>query len=267
MLRKVSWTVLGIAGLSLLMCGGCTAEAQSGGAEAQQVKQPDAAAPQRQASGQASPAGEDADLQRSVAELRAEVSQLRQEVTRLRAQVAEPGTGGSGAGTGDTRADTARSGEGPGTGGSGSVGDTDAQAGSAGSAQGTGVTGEQAGTASAGQGTGGAGTPQGTGVKSPVVSDVPPAGSNVPTARGTAVVNAVYTGKLISVSPRQVVIDTGSDVSLTLGVGPGTQVLRDGRNIGALQLKKGEQVRAVVDMVGQHQTLEIAVLPKAAPEE
>jgi hypothetical protein len=202
MLRKVSWTVLGIAGLSLLMCGGCTAEAQSGGAEAQQAR-PDADAPQRQASGQASPAGEDADLRRSVAELRAEVSQLRQEVTRLRAQVAEPGVGGSGS----------------------------------------------------------AGTPKGTGAQTPVVSDVPPAGSNVPTARGTAVVNAVYTGTLVSVSPRQVVIDTGSDASLTLGVGSGTQVLRDGRNIGALQLEKGEQVRAVVDMVGQHQTLEIAVLP------
>jgi hypothetical protein len=42
-----------------------------------------------------------------------------------------------------------------------------------------------------------------------------------------------------------------------------TRVLRDGKNIGARQLEKGEQVRAVVDMVGQHQTLEIAVLPAA----
>ena len=242
MLRKVSWTVLGIAGLSLLLCAGCTAEAQSG---ATGTPQGDAevATPWRQASGQAPPAGETEALRSSVTQLRAEVSQLRQEVTRLRAQVAETGTG-------DTRS---------GTGGAGRAGDTGAQAGSTSPAQGTG------GAGTAGSGTGGSGTAQGTGAQAPGVSDVPRAGSTVPAPQGTAVVNAVYVGQVRSASARQVVIDTGTGAPLTLGVGPDTRVLRDGRNIGARQLEKGEQVRAVVDMVGQDQTLEIAVLPAATP--
>jgi hypothetical protein len=100
-----------------------------------------------------------------------------------------------------------------------------------------------------------------------VVSDVPRAGSTVPAPQGTAVVNAVYLGQVRSASAQQVVIETGSGAALTLGVGPDTRVLRDGRNIGARQLEKGERVRAVVDMVGQDQTLEIAVLPAATPEQ
>jgi hypothetical protein len=78
-------------------------------------------------------------------------------------------------------------------------------------------------------------------------------------------VNAIYTGTVRSASANQVVIDTGEGERLPLGVGSKTRVLRDGKNIGARQLQKGEHVRAVVDMVGEHQTLEIAVLP-AAPE-
>ena len=233
--RKVSWTVVGIVGLSVLMCGGCSAEAQSGGAGASaggaRQAGTGAAAGQQvggQAGGQAPPPGEAAELWGTVAELRSEVSQLRQEVTRLRAQVAETGVGGSGAatGTGDTRAGTARGGTAQGTGGSG---------------------------------TGGA---QGTGV----VSDVPPAGSGVPSPQGTAVVNAVYTGVVSSVSAKQVVIHMEAGSPLVLGVDEGTRVLRDGQNIGVRQLEKGEQVRAVVDLVGQDQTLEIAVLPAATPK-
>lgn len=211
MLRKLSWTVLGIAGLSLLMCGGCTAEAQSGGAATQQVE-PEAAPPQRQAGGQAQPAGEDADLPSTEAELRAEVLRLRQEVARLRAQVNEQGVGGSGS----------------------------------------------AGTSA---------IPEGAGTRAPVMGDVPAAGSGVRAPRGTAVVNAVYLGTVRSASAKQVVIDTGYGESLPLSVDAKTRVLRDGQSIGARQLQQGEQVRAVVDMVGQDQTLEIAVLPAAASEE
>jgi hypothetical protein len=195
MLRKVTWTVLGIAGLSLLMCGGCTAEAQSG-----------ETAPRQQAGGQAQPAGADADLPDTEAELRAEVLRLRQEVARLRAQVDAQGVGGSGS----------------------------------------------AGTSA---------IPEGAGTRAPVMGDVPAAGSGVRAPRGTAVVNAVYLGTVRSASAKQVVIDTDYGESLPLSVDAKTRVLRNGQGIGARQLEKGEQVRAVVDMVGQDQTLEIAVLP------
>lgn len=258
MLRKASWTVLCIAGLSGLLGGGCSAEAQSGGAGTRatsQVASEAGAASRGQAGGQGLSSGDAADLWNTVAELRSEVTQLRQEVTRLRAQVAQSGVGGSGAatGTGDARAGTARGGAAQGTGGAGSAGTAQ---------QGTGGSGTS-GTAQ--QGTGGSGT-SGTGARSaPVVTDVPPAGSNVPTPQGTQVVNAIYTGEVRSVSAKQVVIAMEAGVPMVLEVGEHTRVFRDGQSIGARQLEKGEQVRAVVDLVGQDQTLEIAVLPAATP--
>ena len=261
MLRKASWTVLGIAGLSVLMCGGCSAEAQSGGAGASATPQATSqagAARGRQAGGQGLPAGDAAELWSTVAELRSEVSQLRQEVTRLRAQVAGTGGSGAAAGTGDARGGTARGGTAQGTGGSGAAGTAQGTggAGVAGSAQGSGAQGDNAGT-------GGSGA-AGPGARSaPVVSDVPPAGSNVPSPQGTQVVNAVYTGEVRSVSAKQVVIAMEAGAPLVLDVDEGTRILRDGRSIGVRQLEKGEQVRAVVDLVGQDQTLEIAVLPGA----
>jgi len=254
--RKVRWTVLGIWGLSVLMGGGSSAEAQSEGTGTQRAAE--AGAPGRQAGGQGLPEGAASDLWGSLAELRAEVSQLRQEVTRLRAQVAETGVGGSG--RGDARADTARSGTGP-------AGNAGAQAG-----QGTGGSGASGGGTAQGtggsdtaQGTGGAGA-AGTGTQAPLGSDVPPAGSEVPSPRGTAVVNAIYTGVVYSASEQQVVIDMEGGGPLALGVDRGTRVFREGRSIGAPQLEKGEQVRAVVNLVGQDKTLEIAVLPTAAPK-
>lgn len=211
---KVNWRVVGIAGLSLLMCGGCSAEAQSGAAGAR---------PQGQAGQQALPPEEAAGLWDTVRALRTEVTQLRQEVARLRAQVADTGTGGSG---------------------------TAGQQGTGGS-----------GTAGAAQGTGGSGTAQGA-------SDVPPTGSGVPAPQGTAVVNAVYTGVVSAVSEQRVVIRREDGTPLTLGTDAQTRVFRDGQRIAVRQLEKGEQVRAVVDLVDDDKTVEIAVQqPAAAPEE
>jgi hypothetical protein len=262
MLRKVDWAVLGITGLSLLLCAGGLAEAQSGEAGAQasgQVAPPAAPGAAGTGQGQAPAPAEAEDLRAAVAELRAEVARLQQEVARLRA---EAGAGGSGAATGggDTQAGPAAA---QGTGGGGT----------AGTAEGTGGGG-MAGTTAQGTGGGGtAGTAQGTGGggaagarSGQVVSDVPPAGSNVPSPQGTAVVDAIYTGVVRSASEQQVVIDLETGAPLVLGVEASTRVLREGRSIGVRQLERGERVRAVVDLVDQDQTLEIAVLPTAAPE-
>ncbi|WP_164012036.1 hypothetical protein [Pyxidicoccus trucidator] len=224
---RVRWTVLGILGLSVLMCGGgCSAGAQS--EETGPKRAETGAEAPKQEGGQALPESEAGELWGTVAELRAEVSQLREDVRRLRAQVAE--LDGEGSSPGDARADAVRSGAG------------------------------------AAQGTGGSGTAGGTGTQAPIVSDVPPTGSGMRAPTGTAVVNAVYTGVVRSVSEQQVVIEMEDGAELRLSLYPKTQVLREGRSIGVKQLKKGEQVRAVVDLVGQDKTLEIAVLP-AAPEE
>ena len=206
MLRKASGWMLGIAGLSLLLCGG-TASAQNTGQVPVQTGQPMKQAP--------STANTD-DLQREVDQLRAEVTQLRQELTQLRGQVT--GGGGSGARVVAPRQDVAPPQQG--TGGTGAAG---------------------------------------------VVSDVPPAGSDVPTSPGTAVVDAVYTGEVRSVGENEVAIDVGDGPPLTLQVDPRTRVHREGRNIALRKLEPGEQVRAVVNLLDNERTMEISVLPSDAP--
>ncbi|HZI13021.1 MAG TPA: hypothetical protein VE153_21745 [Myxococcus sp.] len=116
--------------------------------------------------------------------------------------------------------------------------------------------------ASGDTGTGGSGTPGTRGA-----SDVPPPGSEVPSPQGTAVVNAVYTGVVSAVSGQRVVLQREDGSPLSLDVGERTRVLRDGQRINVGQLQKGEQVRAVVDLVGQEQTVEIAVRSAAAPKD
>lgn len=212
MLRKASLWVLGIAGLSMLLCGGA-ATAQG----TQQAPARTEQAPTEQVLAETDAAA----LQREVNQLRAELLQLRQEVTQLRGQVA--GTGGAGIPPGARVVSPQR--------------DTAAQ-------QDT--------------GTGGAGG---------VVSDVPPAGSDVPSPPGTAVVDAVYTGVVRSVGDAEVAIAVGDGPPLTLRVDPQTRVFRDGRNIALRKLEPGEQVRAVVNLLDEERTMEISVLPSTPPRE
>ncbi|WP_194863140.1 hypothetical protein [Myxococcus sp. AB036A] len=114
MLRKAIWWGLGIAGLSILLCGG-VATAQG----TQQVPARTEQAP----TGQALTGTDAAALQREVDQLRAELLQLRQEVTQLRGQVT--GTGGAGIPPGarvvSPRRDTADQ-QDAGTGGTGAAG-------------------------------------------------------------------------------------------------------------------------------------------------
>ncbi|NTX41343.1 hypothetical protein HUA78_43640 [Myxococcus sp. CA033] len=132
-------------------------------------------------------------------------------------------------------------------------------------AQGTGGSGTQARAGSApdtqARGTGGAGT-----APRQVETDVPPAGSNVPAPTGTAVVMATFTGAVRSVAPPDVVIAQDSGEPLTLEVTPRTRVLRNGKSVGLRDLDPGDRVSAVVDMVGEHETVEISVLRKEDPD-
>ncbi|MFY2560561.1 hypothetical protein ACN469_23365 [Corallococcus terminator] len=169
------------------------------------------------------------ELWNSVSGLRAEVRQLKQEVAKLRAQVneqAQRGTGGAGTGT---QAQEPNGSE------------ADAQA----------------------RGTGGPGA-AGTAPRQ-VENAVPPAGTNVPAPTGTAVVLATFTGTVRSVAPPDIVLAQDSGEPLTLEVSPRTRVLRDGKSIGVRDLDPGDRVNAVVDMVGEHETVEISVLRKEDP--
>ncbi|RYZ39542.1 MAG: hypothetical protein EOO72_09060 [Myxococcaceae bacterium] len=91
-----------------------------------------------------------------------------------------------------------------------------------------------------------------------------PAAAPAPAAQeGIAVVDAIYTGVVTKVSSKEVVIvDAGT--RLPLEIGTGTRILRDGQAIRVNQLKEGEKVRAVVNIVGKSHTREIAVLSKDA---
>ncbi len=164
----------------------------------------------------------------SVSGLRAEVRQLQQDVAKLRAQVnaqAQRGTGGAGNGTQAQR--------------------------------------EPNGSEAQARGTGGSGT-AGTGARQ-VENDVPPAGTNVPAPTGTAVVLATFTGTVRSVEPPELVLAQDDGEALTLDVTPRTRVLRNGKSIALRDLDPGDRVNAVVDMVGEHETVEISVVRKEDP--
>ncbi|QSQ12125.1 hypothetical protein [Myxococcus landrumensis] len=276
MVGKLAWMALVVAGLSVMLCaGGCSAKAQSKDAEP-------AVAPKSNStpSAQTTPA-EMSELWNSVSGLRAEVLQLRKEVASLRAQVKDSersqqpaATGGSGA-QGTSSQETGGVSAQQATGGASAQGSS-SQRTSGASAQGTssqtaGVAGAQ-GTSS--QATGGA-SAQGTSSQEQATrgSDTGTggAGAQSPAAEapqstggsGRARVTATYRGTVRSVIPPEVVIAQEDGSALTLEVGSRTLVVgTTGKRIDVRDLGPGDRVRAVVDMVGQHETVEISVLRK-----
>ncbi|MCE9671854.1 hypothetical protein LY474_29020 [Myxococcus stipitatus] len=228
MQREVAgWGVWG-AGLALLLVGG-------GGCMEDAQRAPDVGTARRAA---ASPQADTTPATRS-APSAAEVSELWHSVATLRAEVAELRR--------EVDSLRARTPDTSGTGGSGSGG-----------APPRGV--------SAGDGVGGSGS-EGAARNPPGVSEVPPAGTNVPAPTGKAVVTATFSGVVRSVSPSRVVLTDDSGEPLPLSVEDRTKVTRGGKSIGVRELKPGERVRAVVDMLGDHQTELIVVLPKSNAEE
>lgn len=175
-----------------------------------------------------------AGTSQSVEQLQQQVVQLQQEVAQLRAQLANAnantGTGGSG------EAGVAPSGAAPEeSANSSTASDEMAQpeAVAGGTAPGTALR---------------AGTAEETGVRS--TAD-----------RGEAVVNAIYTGTVRSVSGGRLVLLDEEGKPFTVELGDRTRVLRNGQRIAAHELKKGTRVRAVVDMLsGHNQATEVTTL-------
>ncbi|WP_147469188.1 hypothetical protein [Corallococcus sp. AB045] len=75
-------------------------------------------------------------------------------------------------------------------------------------------------------------------------------------------VDAIYRGKVRSVSDKEVVIDN-EGTRLPLEISTQTRIVRDGEDIRVTELKEGERVRATVNLVGRSHTREIAVLTGA----
>lgn len=244
-MRKVTLTVLGIAGLSLLLCGSDEFLAQidrTGTVDAgAPVTSSTAATGTEQAAGGA--VASPADLRQSVLQLQSDVAQLRQELAQVRAELASvtasTGVGGSG------QAGVAPAAGAP----TGAGARQDTPAGTA-PAQGTvsGGTSSQviAPRASASPGTAQGGT-QAVGTTSP----------------GKAMVNAIFTGTVRSVSDKQLVLLDDSGKSFAVELGDQTRFLRDGQRISAQQLEQGTRVRATVDLLaGHNQAKEVTTLPE-----
>jgi hypothetical protein len=178
------------------------------------------------------------ELRQSVLQLQGEVAQLRQELAQVRAELA------------NVTANT-------GVGGSGQAGVAPA---GAGVEQGSTAGGASAQGAVGGSGTAGrettlrAGTSAETGQRGAQARDTDNAGE--------AVVNAIYTGKVRSVSNKALVLVDDSGQPFTVEVGAQTRFISKGRRISAQELKQGTRVRAIVDLLsGREQATEVTTLP------
>jgi hypothetical protein len=239
-MRKVTWTALGIAAVSLLLCGSGellaqvdtatspadTAERDTTDTRVRGTAPGDArvgtpttaASPTTQAPGTVGTGGTAGDTGAGSAELRRSVLQLQSDMARMSQELAQ------------VRAELADLNAAMGVGGSGQAG-----------AQGTAPRGN------ATQGTADRGT----------------------AARGTqevgeAVVNAIYTGTVRSVSVDQLVLLDEDGQAFTVELGERTRVYRDGKRITARQLEKGTRVRATVDLLaGNQKAMEIVTVPNA----
>ncbi|WP_342377452.1 hypothetical protein NVS55_39110 [Myxococcus stipitatus] len=302
MVGKLAWMALVVASLSVMLCaGGCSAKAQPEAVEPADAPKSRGTSAAQPTPGEMSELWNSvAGLRAEVLQLRREVATLRAQVkdsARSESSAATEGAGARGTssqGKGDASAQgatseqkapggaVARGTSSEGTGGAGAQG-TASRTGEA-SAQGASSqtggekaqgTSSQSGEASA-QGTAsqtGGATAQstssqeargpdtgtgGAGAQAPATEAPQPASPS-----GRARVTATYRGTVRSVIPPEVVIAQADGSALTLDVSPRAMVVGPtGKRIDLSDLGPGDRVRAVVDMVGQHETVEISVLRK-----
>ncbi|RKG63646.1 hypothetical protein D7V80_29890 [Corallococcus sp. CA054B] len=167
----------------------------------------------------------------------------------------QPGTGGSGTNTQASAGTAPANAPAQGTGGSGDIPASDPNSPSAEPNPEGQTTPPNPGPETNTGGTGGTGN---TGTGAPATAKPPAPGAQ----QGVAVVDAIYRGKVRSVSDKEVVIDN-EGTRLPLEISTQTRIVRDGEDIGVTELKEGERVRATVNLVGRSHTREIAVLTGA----
>lgn len=231
-MRRDTWLGLGIAGLAfLLMCAGT----QSGGLE-DDATSGDTAAPEGSRI------------------ITPQAPTVPPRTTVITPQ--EPGTGGSGTSTQAPAGTAPGTAPAQGTGGSGEdIPTSDPNSPSAEpNPEGT-TTAPNPGPET-NAGTGGTGSTGGTGAPAAAKPSAPGA------SPGIAVVDAIYRGKVRSVSDKEVVIDNDGS-RLPLEISTQTRIVRDGEPIRVTELQEGERVRATVNLVGRSHTREIAVLTGA----
>ncbi|KFE66261.1 hypothetical protein [Hyalangium minutum] len=265
-MRNVTLAVLGFVGLSLLLCGSGEALAQTDTTDTTDSRVQGTApgdvrvggtGTQTAAGGVTTASGADASsaaLRQTVLQLQSEVAQLRQDLARVRSELASVAassrSAASGTGTAAATLDAGTSGA---VGGSGQAGVAPSAGGSGSSTvQDTSGGGTSAQSAVSGEPLR-AGTAQETGARGAQAPDT--------ANSGAAVVDAIYTGTVRSVSARQLVLVDEAGQPFTVELGNQTRVLRNGQRISAQELKKGTRVRATVDMLsGRNQATVVTTL-------
>ena len=262
-MRNVTLAVLGFVGLSLLLCGSGEVLAQTDttdsrvqGTEPGDVRVGTGGSEALGTGTQPAASGADAssaELRQTVLRLQSEVAMLREDLSRVRSELASVAASARNAASGSS---TAASGTGAeassaGVGGSGQVGDAPSAAGVGAPAIQDTSGGDTTAQGSVSGGTTAQGAARGSTARSASASD-----------RGAAVVDAIYTGTVRSVSARQLVLLDDAGQPFTVELGNQTRVLRNGQRISAQELKKGTRVRATVDMLsGHNQAKEVTTLP------
>ena len=165
-----------------------------------------------------------------ISRLRAEVDRLQREVTRMRAQLAEAGLptqGGTDTGTGGA--------------GNAGIGDPSAEA----------PAGQVGLGDPAGEGVGGSGRAGGAQAARPDTDN-----------EGTAVANIIYTGRIRSVSPEQLILDVEEGLSNNLPLARDVRVFRGRKEVAFKTLREGTFVRASADLYARgNPVVRIEVLP------
>jgi hypothetical protein len=230
---KRTWMDVGITVLGLfLVCNAAVGVAQNPGTErsARESSSGSAMTGQVGGSGQAGGSQQAADVEvqqwRELAQLRAEVSRLQQEVARMQARLS-PGMETESQGTGG--------------GGSAGIGDPNAEA----PAGATGLGDIAA------EGVGGGGRAGGAQAARPDTSN-----------EGVAVAHIIHTGRVRSVSPRELVLVDEDGGSKTLVLANDVRVFRGREQVSPRSLREGTVVRASADLYTRdHPVIEIQVLP------
>lgn len=220
-MRKRTWMDVGIAVLGLFL----VCSASPGVAQDTSTRGAGATGGSGQVGGTQGTEQVEVQQWQEIAQLRGEVSRLQREVARMQAQLSEAGLAGrgvGGAGTAGTDAENA------GTGGGGSAGIGDPNA----------------------EGVGGGGRAGGAQANRPDTSN-----------QGVAVANIIHTGRVRSVSARELVlVDEGGSKSLLLA--NNVRVFRGREQVSLQSLREGTFVRASADLyMRDNPVIEIQVLP------
>ncbi|MET0401431.1 MAG: hypothetical protein ABW123_03470 [Cystobacter sp.] len=229
-MARQTWMGLGVAALGMAI----VLNSEPGGAQ-------DATQDQGAMSSSSSSAAEtEAQQNLEEARLRTQVARLQQQLAQMRTQLAQAQQG---AGSGSSE-------QGVGGSGTSAIGDPNAEAPEG--ATGLGYASGVGGSANAG-------------ASSAASSDSasPGASGDASNSSGFALANVLHTGRVLSVTPSELVLEMVAGSASTLSLARDVQVLRDGQPVALGELESGTRVRTSANLVAPgNPVTRIEILPK-----